>query len=558
MKNSSFVFAILFFLSSINSIHAQLLDGEKKTFSHADSLRGGLRVERICYDVNYYNLNIELDIKNKSITGSNKIYFIAKKDFTVLQIDLFENMSIDKIIYNNQELTYFRDANAVFITFIDTIHKNTRAQLEVFYHGNPIIAKRAPWDGGFVFTKDKDGNDWVAVACEGTGASLWWPCKDYLGDEPDSMKVTLTYPKELFYVGNGKMTSDEIFTNNRKTSWNVSYPINNYNITLNVGNYKQIHDIYQSNKLNKNLDLDYYVLPYNLDKATKQFKQVKPMLTIYEKYLGPYPFWNDGYALVETPYLGMEHQGAIAYGNGYKIGYAGTDYSKIGLDFDYIIIHESGHEWWGNSVSCKDIADMWIHESFCTYSEALYVEGMYGKKKALAYINAKKDGIDNKFPIQGTYGVNSEGDGDMYNKGMLFLNTLRTIVDNDSLWFASIYHLLNKDLFMRNVEYNDIVRVMEQNTKKYLRPVFEQYVQHADIPMLIYKIEDKNRFMKTIYYKWKTDVKGFQMRFYFTHNGKKEDAIATNDWRSFDFKAKKIKHLVINQENMYIQVQELK
>lgn len=558
MKNSSIVYTILFVLSSINILNAQLLDGNQISFNRVDSLRGGLRVERICYDVTYYNLNLEIDIPTKSIKGSNKIYFTSKKDFTILQIDLFDNLTIDNIRYKDQTLSYTREANAVFVNFTDTVRKNTQAMFEVTYHGNPMVAKRAPWDGGFVFSKDQEGKDWIGVACEGTGASLWWPCKEYLGDEPDSMQVTLTYPKDLFFVGNGKMTNDLVNASNRTTTWKVSYPINNYNITLNIANYKQIHDVYHSNSLNQNLDLDYYILPYNYDKALKQFKQVKPMLTIYEKYLGPYPFWNDGYALVETPYLGMEHQGAIAYGNGYKTGYAGTDFSKIGLDFDYIIIHETGHEWWGNSVSCKDIADLWIHEGFCTYTEALYVEGMYGKKKAQEYINAKKDGIDNLLPIQGKYGVNNEGDGEMYNKGMLFLNTLRTVVDNDSLWFASIYKLLNKDLYHKNVDYNDVVRVMEQNTKKYIRPIFEQYIQKSNIPLLVYKIEDKNKFMKTIYYKWKTDVTGFQMRFYFKYNGKKEDAIATNDWRSFDIRAKKIKKFEIDQNRMYINVQELK
>lgn len=278
--------------------------------------------------------------------------------------------------------------------------------------GNPIIAKLGLLYGGFVFTKDNEGNDWVAVACEGTGASLWWPCKDHLSDEPDSMDITCTYPNNLLFVGNGIMTQNNSneSAHTRTTTWKVSYPINNYNVTLNIGKYKVIHDSYHSTKFNKDLDLDYYVMPYNYDKAITQFKQVKPMLAIYEKYfLRSYPFWNDGYALVETPYLGMEHQSAIAYGNNYKTGYAGTDYSRIGLNFDYIIIHESGHEWWGNSISCKDIADLWIHEGFCTYTEALYVEGMYGKKKAQEYINAKKkSSIQNKAPIQGIYNVNSE------------------------------------------------------------------------------------------------------------------------------------------------------
>ncbi len=560
MRNSSTILTILFFLSSLNFVHAQLMDGSNGTFTHADSLRGGLRVERTCYDVTFYNLNITLDIPNKSISGYNQIYFNTRKDFITMQIDLFENMVIDKILYKGTTLKYTRDANAVFVQMTDTIRKFNSDMIEVHYHGNPIVAKRAPWDGGFVFTKDNEDKDWVGVACEGTGASLWWPCKDHLSDEPDSMEVTCNYPKDLFFVGNGQMVRNttSTTTNLRTTSWKSSYPINNYNVTLNIGNYKHFSDIYTSKKLGKNLALDYYVMPYNYDKAVKQFKQVKPMMAIYEKYLGPYPFWNDGYALVETPYLGMEHQGAIAYGNNYKTGYAGSDYSRIGLDFDYIIIHETGHEWWGNSISCKDIADMWIHESFCTYSEALYVEGMYGKKKAQEYINAKKETIDNKAPIQGKYGVNNEGDGDMYNKGMLFLNTLRTVVNNDSLWFATLYKMLNTDYYHKNADYNDVVRYFEQTTRKFVNPLFEQYIQKTNIPLLVYKIEDKNKFMKTIYYKWKVDVLNFQMRFYFQYNGKKDDAIATNEWRSYDIRVKNIKKFVVDQNRMYIDVQELK
>lgn len=559
MRKGSIKYTLLLtFIMFCSVVRAQLLDGMPASFSHSDSLRGGLRPERTCYDVNFYDLNIKLNVADKSISGYNTMYFTANKKFDSLQIDLFENMVIDKIEHNEIPLIYRRDGNAIFVTMDKSILPKSKDKIRIVYHGVPIKAKRAPWDGGFVWAKDNDGKDWIAVACEGTGASLWWPCKDELSDEPDSMKITCTIPSDLQFVGNGMMLTDtKNIDSTRTTTWKVSYPINNYNVTLNIGNYMHFSDAYHSTEMTTDLALDYYVMPYNLEKAKKQFTQVKPMMACYEKYFGAYPFWNDGYALVETPYLGMEHQGAIAYGNKYKIGYDGRDFSGIGLDFDYIIIHESGHEWWGNSVSCKDLADLWIHEGFCTYSESVYVEELYGKKKAQDYIHAKQKGVANKEPIQGKYGVNNEGAGDMYNKSCLFLNTLRTVVNNDSLWFGMIHDFASKTFKLKNIDYNDVVRYFESRSRKSLRPLFEQYLKHPEIPTLIYKIEDKNKFMKTIYYKWKADAPNFQMRFYYDLNGKKDYAMASTNWSSFDVRVRKVKKFVINQEKMYINIQKI-
>ncbi len=559
MRKGSLKYALLLtFIMFYGCIYSQLLDGEKVAFTHDDSLRGGLRPERTCYDVTFYDLNVKVDIASKSISGYNTLYFTANTPFDRLQIDLFQNMIIDKIEHNEIPLLYERDGNAVFIAMDRTIKPKEKDKIRVVYHGVPNQAKRAPWDGGFVWAKDDENKDWVAVACEGTGASLWWPCKDELSDEPDSMKITCTYPVDLFFVGNGSLLSDSKNTDaTRTTTWKVSYPINNYNVTLNIGNYVHFSDSYTSNEISTDLSLDYYVMPYNLEQAKKHFKQVKPMMACYEKYFGPYPFWNDGYALVETPYLGMEHQGAIAYGNKYKTGYNGRDFSGIGLDFDYIIIHESGHEWWGNSVSCKDIADLWIHEGFCTYAESIYVEELFGKKKAQDYINAKKKSVANKAPIQGKYGVNSEGAGDMYNKSCLFLNTLRTFINNDSLWFGMIHDFSAKTFKTKNIDYNDVVRYFETKSRKSLRPLFDQYLKQAEIPTLVYKIEDKNKFMKTIYYKWKADAPNFQMRFYYSINGKNDYATASTNWSSFDVRVRKVKKFVVNEEKMYINIQKI-
>lgn len=540
-----------FLLLMFNITQAQSLLVQKKEYTRADSLRGSLSAERACYDVTYYELTVKIDTATRSITGSNKIKYLVAKDFNTLQLDLYDNMKIINITSKGKELKYYREFNAVFVMFNEMQHEGDKGEIVVNYFGKPTTAVRPPWDGGFTWTHDNNGNFWLGMSCEGMGASLWWPNKDYLGDEPDSMRVICTVPSGLMCVVNGNLENRRDNKDSTTTStWFVSYPINNYNISINVGDYVHFSDVYTSADGSK-LALDYYVMRYNEEKARQQFKQVVPMLTCYEKYIGKYPFWNDGYALIETPYLGMEHQSGIAYGNRYKTGYAGMDFSRIGLDFDYIIIHESAHEWWGNSVSCKDIADMWIHESFATYTESIYVECMYDSTMAQKYINAKKPTIDNKAPIVGIYGVNEEGDGDMYNKGMLFLNTLRHIVNNDAKWWATIKCMSDTTFKMKNIGYNDVVKYFDKKTGLALDAVFDQYLKYAAIPELEYSLTKKGG---TYYfrYKWNTDVKDFEMPV-IVWNGKSNMRFnASNNWQTAEIKLQKAADFSINDDLMYI------
>lgn len=484
-------------------LHAQLLEKQKK-YTLADTLRGSMRIERSCYDVQYYTLSVDFDIVNKKIKGSNIISFKGVSASDKIQIDLFENLNINSISFGNQALQYERKYNAVFVKLPFVIEKEKNYEIAVSYEGEMLIAKNPPWDGGFSFSKDKNNLPIVGVSCEGLGASSWWPCKDHLSDEPDSgMTMRYTIPDGLQCIGNGYLAGESVVGKKRTFEWKVSYPINSYNVTFYIGDYSTIHDTYTA-KDGDTLSLDYYVLPYNIEKAKKQFEQVKPMLHCYEKYLGKYPFWKDGYSLVETNYLGMEHQSAIAYGNRYLKGYAGHDFSRIGLDFDYIIIHETGHEWWGNSVSCKDIADMWIHESFCTYTEAIYVECMFGKIRALDYINAKKVTIGNKAPIQGIYGVNEEGDGDMYNKGMLMLNTFRTIFNNDTKWWSTIKNMCDTTFKYENIDAKDVITFFSEKYGSDLTPIFNEYLSYAKIPTLEYKLKkQKDGTHFTLNFNWK-------------------------------------------------------
>ncbi len=507
----------------------------------------------------YYDLNLKFDIDNKAIKGYNDIHFKVLKEHQTMQIDLFKNMNVDKIEMQGKELPYTRIYNAVIIDLTDapTLSVGEVTSLRFYYSGKPIIARRPPWDGGFVYKKDANNNDWIGVACQGIGASLWWPNKDHQSEEPDSMRITGTVPAHLMFVSNGNLVNttnenDEFTT----YSWLVTYPINNYTVSINIGDYKHFGEQYISNSRQDTLACDYYVLANNMDKAKKHFEQVKPMLSCYEQYMGPYPFWNDGFALIETPYLGMEHQSGIAYGNDYLTGYAGSDYSGIGLDFDYIIIHEAGHEWWGNNITTADIADMWVHEGFCTYAEALYVECMYDYEKAMDYVNAKKNWVANEAPIIGQYGVNKEGSGDMYRKGMLILNTLRHIIGDDEVWFDIVLGL-NTDFRHSIVTHDEVVNYINQKTGKNFVPFFDQYMRHANLPVLEYSLQKKGRKL-LVKYRWDADVKDFSMPVQFTDKkGKFHTLNAGSTWQTSTYKKVKPKDFKLAERMYYFKAKEI-
>ena len=496
------VFAVLCFISKV---HAQDF-----VFDRGDTLRGSLSPVRTCYDVHHYDLSVGIDTSNQSIKGKNIISFSATADFRDMQVDLFKNMVVSSITFEKQPVEFTREFNSMLLHLPRLISKGEHTSIEIEYYGQPRIAKNPPWDGGFTWKTSENGQPWIAVSCQGIGASLWWPCKDHLSDEPDSMDIHCQVPPGLVCVSNGQ---DRGITHDKqgvKTfNWHVSYPINNYNVSINIGDYVHMHDVYDD-ETGDTLSLDYYVLRGKEQKAAEHFKQVKPMLACYEKFLGKYPFPDDGYALVQTPYLGMEHQGAIAYGNNFRTGYLGSDRSGQQLKFDYIIIHETGHEWWGNSVTAGDIADMWIHESFCTYSEAIYVECMHGYDTAMTYVNALKKTVVNRTSMMGIYGVNHEGHYDMYVKGMLFLNTLRHVVNNDELWWSTIKTLSDSSFRHSITNYNEIVAFFEEKTTLQLAPLFEQYVKRPELPVLEYSSK-KTKNGTTLRMRWNSNVENFAM-----------------------------------------------
>lgn len=497
MKKNTFT--NLFFLFLALSIHAQ-------TYTSADSLRGKEGHYRKAIDIISYDLAVKVNIAEQLISGSNQIIFrIGKIPISKMQLDLFENMEIKSVTRSRQNLTYERTGNAFFVNFPQALIPGQVYVIDVEFFGKPTPAKMPPWDGGFVWHTTQDSVPWVGVACEGTGASLWWPNKDHLSDEPDSMWIRISVPDTLQAISNGKLMS-KVKQTNHYTQWNwrVSYPINNYNVTLNIGKYKHFNDVYVHQE--DTLSLDYYVLPENFAKAKAQFQQVKTTLQAFEHYFGKYPFYNDGYKLIETPYAGMEHQSAISYGNKYMKGYWGKHLE--GIDFDYIIIHETGHEWWGNLVSVKDIADLWVHEGFCTYSEVLYVEYTLGKNAAEKYVNNMRNRVRNDRPIIGDYEVNNEGSSDMYNKGALMLHTLRKWMANDSAFLAMLKNI-PKEFAYQTISSAQIETWMDSQTELNLKPFFNQYLRTHKIPVLEYYFEGKGKAQNLVY-RWNAE-KDFEL-----------------------------------------------
>jgi len=500
--------------------------------TRAEILKGALTPERTCYDVTSYHLDVRIDPATKSISGSNKITFKTMNDFTRMQVDLWSNLPISKIIFDDgAPATFTRELNAVFVELPETARKDSVHSVTVFYSGTPVVARRPPWDGGISWDHDDDGNPWDVVTCSETGASIWWPNKDHASDKPENVTISITVPPGLDEISNGRLKAKAVQPDGWvRYDWFVSYPIDNYCVTFNIGKYAHFSDEYVSADGEK-LTLDYYVLPKNLEKAKKQFQQVKTMLATYEKYFGKYPFYRDGYKLVECPHTGMEHQSCIAYGNHYLGGYRGRSSSAVGLKFDFIIIHESAHEWWGNSVTMDDIADMWIHESFGAYAESLFVEDQFGHDEAIKYINGKKGNVRNDAPIISQTGRFQKSPVDMYDKGQLVLNTLRSVLNNDTLWFSILRGLQEKYKYS-NVSADEVFAFINQKSGRDLSYFFNQYFRHKNIPTLIAQTTKQGDTV-TARVRWEADVDDFRMPIKVTTApGKYEFITPTTDWQT--------------------------
>ncbi|WP_250255812.1 M1 family metallopeptidase [Chryseobacterium sp. Marseille-Q3244] len=459
-----------------------------KVYTKQDTLKGSNTPFRDFWDVKKYNFSVEPDFEQKSIKGKNKISFEIIKDVTnpIFQIDLQQPMKAGKITASFPIASSKQDGDFIFITAKKKFKKGEKYTIDVDYSGNPQIAKNAPWEGGWVFTQDKNGNPWMSPAVQGIGSSIWLPTKDIWSDEPDNgIVMKIITPNDLVGVGNGRLIDKKTSGNKTTYTWEVKNPINDYSIIPNIGKYVNFKDTFDGEK--GKLDLDYWVLDYNLEKAKKQFEQVKPMLSAFEHWFGPYPFYEDSYKLVDSPYLGMEHQSNVAYGNDYQNGYRGKDLSGtgIGLKWDYIIIHESGHEWFANNITAKDEADMWIHESFTMYSEVLFTENYLDKKSADIYMIGLRGKIANDVPIIGKYGVRNEGSGDMYPKGANMIHTIRQVINNDEK-FRQILRGLGKEFYHQTVTTKQIEDYISSKAGIDFSTVFDQYLRTIKIPTLEY------------------------------------------------------------------------
>jgi aminopeptidase N len=536
IKRTAFVLVIAVFL--VDSLDAQTIPPASATNAQqtaqpqtpqtpsaptrADILRGAYGPYRANNDLLYYHLDVRVDPEKKFISGKNTIRFKMLNDDTRIQLDLHTALHVDKILLGTTELKYEREFGAVFVDFPQTLRAGRVYSIDFYYSGNPLETGRF---GGIAFRKDPSGHPWINTACEGIGASIWWPNKDQWRDEVESMQISVSIPNDLVDVSNGKfMGKTDLGDGYTRWDWLVHYPINNYDVSLNIGNYQHFSD-----KLG-DLPLDFYALPEDLDKAKKQFVQVKGMLQAFQHYFGEYPFKKDGYKLIEVPYSGMEHQSAVTYGNHFANGYLERDWTGVGISlrFDFIIIHESGHEWFGNSITAADPSDMWIHEGWTTYLECLYVEYMYGHDDYLKYVNAYKSKVKNTKPIIAERGINAEPPQDQYFKGALFLNTLRSVVNDDPRWFKLI-HDLYQHFKYKNIMTEDIVQFFNQKTAKDMTPIFNQYLRHTAIPTLELKF---NEGEGTVAYRWKVDEPGFAMP---VRVGKKDSwqlIQATTDWQT--------------------------
>lgn len=540
---------LILIILPIFSIKAQGLLSEKKNFTRQDTLRGSITPEREWWDLTYYHLDIKVDPDNKFISGKNTIQYKVLNNNLVMQIDLQSPMKLLKAIQNGKELDIKHDGNAHFISLIDNQNKGDIKSLEVYYEGHPREAVKAPWDGGISWKKDKNGNHFIASSCQGLGASVWWPCKDHMYDEVDSMDISVNVPSKLTNVSNGRLRRVERFGDTKTYTWSVKSPINNYGVNINIGDYVNFSEVYDG--LGGNLDLNYYVLKDNLEKAKEQFKQAPKMMKAFEHWFGQYPFYADSFKLVEVPYLGMEHQSCVTYGNQYKNGYLGRDLSGTGwgLKFDFIIIHEAGHEWFANNITNKDIADMWIHEAFTSYSENLYLDYYYGKEASAEYVIGTRRNIVNDRPLIGHYNVNKEGSGDMYYKGANMIHTLRQLIKDDEKW-KNILRGMNLEFYHQTVTTQQIEDYLCRQSGIDLTAFFNQYLRDIRIPTLEYS--HKKRTLK---YRWTNIVEDFDMPIQIKIGDDESWIFPKSEWQTLETPSNKMP--IVIDKDFYVDVKEL-
>lgn len=499
--------SLAFFIFSSSTYAGDIFTHESE-ITRQDILRGSITPERVWWDLSHYHLDFKVDIKNKTISGTNTMKYRVLNAQDRLQIDLQAPMTLTKVTQHGEPLIIEKEGYAHFITLNNEQPIGSEQSIVMHFEGVPTEAENAPWDGGITWSKDKNDIDFIASSNQGIGASIWWPNKDHAYDEPDNgILMSVEVPEHLVNVSNGRLikTAHNKSAKTKTYHWEVVNPINNYGVNINIGDFVHFGEKYQGEK--GQLDMDYWVLRENLSKAKEQFKQAKKTIEALEHWFGPYPFYEDSYKLVEAPYLGMEHQSSVTYGNGYQNGYLGRDRSAAGpgLLFDFIIVHETGHEWFANNITQKDIADMWIHESFTNYSESLFLEYHYGKEVAYEYTRGQRINIQNRAPIIGQYHVHKSGSSDMYDKGGNMLHTIRQIIDNDEDW-RGILRGLGSHFYHKTVTTKQIEDYISTRSGKDLSKVFDQYLRDIRIPTFEYFVKDD-----VLRVRWSNSIEKFDM-----------------------------------------------
>lgn len=529
-------FALLLFLLFSASLFSQ------HEFTRQDTLRGTITPERAWWDLQHYHLDIFVNPADSTISGKNTVTYKVLEPHQRMQIDLQPPLRIDSVMQNGIRQPAERDGRAWFIDLTEQQPAESTQSITVYYSGRPRIARRPPWDGGITWRKDDRGNPFVASTCQGIGASVWWPCKDHMYDEPDSMRISVRVPPNLVNVSNGRLEATEVHADSSRTfHWVVRNPINNYGVNINIGDYVHFSDTFPGE--DGPLSCDFWVLRQDFDKARHYFPtETERTLAALEHWFGPYPFYEDGYKLVHAPYLGMEHQSSVTYGNGFQHGYLGMDLSRSGwgMKFDFIIVHESGHEWFANNITYRDIADMWIHESVTAYSEGLFVEFFYGKDAGAEYIIGTRANVLNDKPIIGQYGVNHEGSGDMYYKGANMLHTIRQLAESDDQW-RDMHRGMNRDFRHQTVTTQQIENYMSNALGRDLTPIFDQYLRDVRIPVLQYYWQ-KN----TLHYQWVNTVQEFDLPVRVKIGRETIVLDVTTEWK--EFVAKKATDLTIDPD----------
>ncbi|MGH7482048.1 MAG: M1 family metallopeptidase [Longimicrobiales bacterium] len=503
---ASWLAALLAATAALGGDVAALAGQATPPYTRADTLRGSIGPARAWWDVTFYDLHVTVEPADSSIRGRTGIVYEVLALGREMQVDLQAPLVVDSVVRRGRQLEFRRVGDVAFVTMAELPNVGAVDTVTVHYHGRPRVATNPPWEGGFIWAEDELGRTWVATANQGLGASVWWPNKDTQTEEPDSQRIAITVPRPLVNVSNGRLRSVVNHDDGTTTwEWFVASPINNYNVTVNAGPYTRFGDVYHGER--GALTLSYWPLEQNLDAARRQFAQVPSVMRCFEHWFGPYPWYRDGFKLIETPHLGMEHQSAVAYGNEYQNGYLGRDLSGtgLGLEWDFIIVHETAHEWWGNNLTTADLADMWVHESFANYAESLYVECMHDEDAGARYVRGVRAGIMNDRPIIPDYGVNAEGSGDMYNKGGNMLHTIRQIIDDDALW-RSILRGLNEEFRHSIVTGDDVRDYISEHAGVDLGSVFRQYLETVDVPVLEYRID-----RGALEFRWRDVVAGFDM-----------------------------------------------